>query len=288
MIYDLDHIEDILIPENKRNNICLDIGLGAGAPQSARWLFNDPAVFVIGVEPNKDCLKSLIEGPPPRRNWHLNLKEGGVCTARDPGHGQLIAHKIKSIDENDYALIMCAIDNIEKKTEMEFYSTDETNIGCSSLLKPTATLEASLKEINKVDVVSLEEILNRLKLHTIKEIPMVKTDTQGKDYDVVKSLGSYLPKVRTLKCEYNVGAYYENPNSPDEFAIFMEKNNFTPIAKTAFDVYLWNTRFNDKYNPMECRNIIASLLEDEKEREVFIHLFNQKFKFRTGEEKADT
>ena len=67
MIYDLDHIEDILIPENKRNNICLDIGLGAPAPHSAPWLFNDPAVFVIGVEPNKDCLKSLIEGPPPRR-----------------------------------------------------------------------------------------------------------------------------------------------------------------------------------------------------------------------------
>jgi hypothetical protein len=91
------------------------------------------------------------------------------------------------------------------------------------LLKPKGRFENSTEEVYNVEVMSLKYILDNLDYEVIE---VLKTDTQGNDLNVIKSLGDHIKNVVFIDSEYDESDDYENANSGEELDNFLEKNNF--------------------------------------------------------------
>ncbi len=221
----------------KFDNFKIDVGTSIDAPNSAHWLLKDNSVFVLGIEPNITNVNILKNGShkKPKFNYinansHSILKEDMFVKNYEPERFSLL-EKV-------------AIDNVDKVIEENFYCTSEINTGCSSLFKPSSLLEVDVERIDKVEVASLEYILDSLDFPKDGHIMFVKTDTQGKDFDVVKSLRKYLKNVVALKCEYNTMNQYENKENPKEFIAFMQHNGFILVNHTSYDFFFYNSKFS--------------------------------------------
>lgn len=174
-----------------------DIGLSNDMPNSLEWLEKDEDVFVVGIEPhpnNFQCCKELID----------NSKFKDRCF-----------------------LIESAIDDVENTDKKVFYGLGgpETNYdaGTSSLRKPIGRFKNSIKEVYNVNVISLNYILDNLEYHLID---LIKTDTQGNDLNVLKSLKEHIKKVIYIHSEYDESSDYKNANTGSELDDFLLKNNF--------------------------------------------------------------
>ena len=227
------------IDKNKidRRNIRIDVGLGIDAPHTAHWLMTEKDTFIIAVEPSPDNLLSLSDGrdAPEQPFSYLKTKNNSIMQS---------GKEIKKYNPEDLFLVQGAIDDVGLNPRKQtFYCTDDINTGCSSLLKPTDKLPAKLKKEIEIDTYSLEYILDNLGLQDLGLIQFVKTDTQGKDFEVIKSLGKYLEKVVLLKCEWSVGDHYENTSNPSDFFHFMIANDFKSPAINDTDVYFVNMRY---------------------------------------------
>jgi hypothetical protein len=155
--------------------------------------------------------------------------------------------KIKNfLNDNFFLLEKIAIDNVEKISEKNFYCTDDRNTGCSSLLKPTENLGLDVEYVDIVETISIESILDYINFPDNQTIKFLKTDTQGKDFDVIKSAGKYLTKIIGIKAEYNVKDHYESNNSAEEFLQYMLENNFLLINNDGYDFYFLNKEHLEK------------------------------------------
>jgi len=234
MPINLDHID---LTKINKSNIKVDVGLAIDAPHSAHWLLTEPRSLVIGIEPNPGNVEILRRGrAAPELDFpYLIMDENAICKQ---------GVKIGNYDPSRLVLIEGAVDNVgNTPTTMDFYCTAASNSGCSSLLKPTEKLPHKVESKIEVDVYSLEYIFDQLGFQDVEVIPFVKTDTQGKDFDVVKSLGKYLPRVLALKCEHNVLDDYENPNSSEEFFEYMSQNGFQQVSNNGWDAHFFNRRY---------------------------------------------
>lgn len=173
--------------------IKFDVGLSWCAPNSASWLQNDSnnELFVIGIEPNRFACKRIgnkvLNPHPPYEKYILN--------------------------ENNYMLLNCAIDNVSGLTMQDFYHVGG-DPGTSSFLKPTSKLEKrhglKVKEVSKVVTIPLSFILEKIPWDRFDYIEQIKTDCQGKDLDVVLSCNDFLEKIVFFDCEVATGGLYEN------------------------------------------------------------------------------
>jgi len=240
MIYQLNDIKDLAI--DKTRNIYIDVGTSIGAPHAAKWLHDYPDAMVIGIEPNSQCIEVLAQTRKPADFMYLNIQDSCIMQKDSI---------VSSYKPENLIIFHCAIDCVPEPQASTFYHTDERNIGCSSLLKPTEHLGLDITSTSEITTVSLEYILDNLGLEDVARINFVKTDTQGKDFDVVRSLGKYLNRINGLKCEYNVKNHYENPNSKEEFQKFMHDNGFRTIAADGFDAYFINSIFLQECNSRE-------------------------------------
>lgn len=250
MIYTLDDLEHISLNTDTMGSLYLDVGTAIDAPHSSAWILRDENCQVIGIEPNNECLEILKSGRPPADFHCIHLDESAIY---------LEGEKIKEFNNEQFMVINCAIDDVETPTTMDFYHTDARNLGCSSLLKPTAALGLDVDKVSEITVTSLEHVLDTLDLSDIEEIKFVKTDTQGKDFDVVRSLGKYLTRVVGLKCEYNVANQYENSNSRNEFIQYMNQKNFDIVHDSGYDIYFFNTMFSHTYSELEVELLFTTL-----------------------------
>ena len=249
MIYSLDNIQAARQKVSPRAPyiMYIDVGLGTGARHSAEWLIQSSKsgqsknVFVLGIEPNEDCVQSLWEGPKPRNTNYLNLGEKCIYNNEE---------KIAEIEEGSYALLKCAVDDVEGTKEKIFYHTDEINIGCSSLLEPTDKIEASIKGTSMVTVASLQTILQTYGLPAGTIIALLKVDAQGKDLQIVKSLGKYLNDVMCIACEWpRPDQYNECHDTQLDTIEYMWNNEFVCITgENGNDGYFFNTRFMKEFN----------------------------------------
>jgi hypothetical protein len=178
---------------NKDSHLYIDVGTAIDAPNAARWLLNDDKAVVIGIEPYSLNREILFTGRDPEGYEQPYLRLSDMTVQQ---HGETL----KSI-AGRFVLLPCAIDMVTSPAVMDFYCTAKTNTGCSSLLEPTEHLNVGVDKIEKVDVVSLKYILDKIQFNGF--ISGVKTDTQGKDLDVVASLGNYLSRVLFIDSEYN-------------------------------------------------------------------------------------
>ncbi len=215
----LDERGRIAIPETKKR-IKFDVGLSWCAPNSALWLTEEDDLFVIGIEPNRDALKSIKD-------------KGAVWNPR------------QSVDmtEENYMLLECAIDNVEELTSKKFYAM-EGDPGTSSLLEPAKKLtdKQGIDNTDEVTVVPFKEILERLPWERFEYIDMVKTDCQGIDMEVIKSMGEYLDKVVYLNVELTTYGHYINETNTNAFLTMLREKGFQSLGGELFV----NTKLKDK------------------------------------------
>ena len=55
----MSKLEELTIPE-KCTHIKIDIGLSYSAPIANKFLVKEPEVYVMGFEPNLECVKNIV------------------------------------------------------------------------------------------------------------------------------------------------------------------------------------------------------------------------------------
>lgn len=175
----------------------IDIGLSHNMPNTINWLQSCSDVFVIGLEPHPSNFESCCN--------HLNSS---------------------NFKDRCY-LIEAAIDDVNVFTKKQFYGlggpATEYDAGTSSLLKPKGRFGNSIDNVYNVDVISLSYILDNI---CYDYIDLLKTDTQGNDLNVLKSLQKHLNQVFDICAEYDESNDYENANTGEELDNFLFQNNF--------------------------------------------------------------
>jgi hypothetical protein len=244
----ITQLENLKSKKINFKNFKIDVGTAIDAPHSAHWIYNDDSVFVLGIEPNKKNTDILYEGSFRTPNFfYLRLKDQKIMINGDG---------IKTFNDNNFFILeKVAIDNVNTPSVMDFYCTDDRNTGCSSLLKPTSRLDLEVELVDQVNVVSLEYILDYINFPVEEKISFVKTDTQGKDFDVIKSLGKYLNNVVAIKSEFNTAGQYENSNSEVAFLSFMLENNFELYKNNGYDYFFYNKKYELNDNTFNLPNV---------------------------------
>jgi hypothetical protein len=70
-----------------------------------------------------------------------------------------------------------------------------------------------------------------MKENCIEYIDFLKVDTQGSDFNVLKSLGEMIDKVDIVETEVQIKPLYKNSASKQEILNFMEQNNFNLVLE---------------------------------------------------------
>ena len=220
MIKDIFGVSVDLGKINKKN-IKIDVGCDMAAPHASSWLARDDGAFVIAIEPNKENLTSLSKGHGSARD----LSGGNAPYLRSSTQEILKRGEvIHRYNPDNFVLLPIAIDQVEKPTRKTFYSFSGSHSALSSLCEPTITItENATHGPEEITCSSLEHILDELELQDAEVIGVVKTDCQGSDLAVIKSLGKYLQKVRLIKSEWSTGTAYNTCDSADHNAEKLER-----------------------------------------------------------------
>ncbi len=182
----------LLLPDTVRF-IRIDVGLAAHASHSAWFLHLYKDRGSIGIEPDPRCIEKLIHGS----DLYPEVKRVII-------NKQMIMHHNKSICdlESRFVLVNCAISDVEALDYVPFYLTDaqlagDKNqykvFGTSSLHMPTTEHPSSGYHIQNVMAMPLSEVIKAIpdRFEFIEEI---KIDTEGHDYQVVKSAGEFIKR----------------------------------------------------------------------------------------------
>lgn len=208
----------------------IDVGTSISAPVTRHWFKNLNDIFVIGIEPNPEC----VEKENYWQNEFFSIKNVFK------NHPQ----------KNFYYHIIGACDDVVCLQKKNFYVT-KGNVGCSSLLEPIyENLNKHGSQFDKmleVEVFPLCELLKNLEFDFIE---LIKIDAQGKDLDIVKSLKQYIDKVCYIDLEDDSTYFYKNSPNQEEILSYMNNCGFK-----LYDTLNCNLRFmnqkiqiNDKFS----------------------------------------
>tara|TARA_R110000868_G_scaffold13711_2_gene63553 strand:- start:2711 stop:3490 length:780 start_codon:yes stop_codon:yes gene_type:complete len=239
----LDENYKFSIPENS-TSFKIDVGLAGEAPNSALWLGNDPNVFVIGIEPLEYHWKMLqnYDTANSKRCYPSNFK----IIQLEQNIVSFNRKKICDIGKRFIGL-KYAIDNIEGIVIRKFYSMDKTDggSGSSSLLKPTLFHPQRVEEEVEVNCVSLQTILNHISWDKFSFIEHLKTDCEGYDLTVIKSLGKYLNKVLFISSEYlSQECFWENQGKKTDLIEYMSNKGFDIISCHSGEIHFINSELS--------------------------------------------
>lgn len=196
--------------------IKIDVGLSDGAPQSAKWLEQEPDLLVFGFEPNHRNVAAI---KCRDSDWSVTLNPKKI------GHS--------------FYLIECALSNVSKMELTPFFCTSN-DPGCSSLLEPN---EFPVDEVIKVQTWSINHFLDYFPFHQIPYIDFVKTDCQGVDIDVIKGSSKYLDKIAIFTCEADDTRYKGSHNSLEALqSLFRKYGFFQYKSYMSFTSKIWGPR----------------------------------------------
>jgi hypothetical protein len=233
------------VPEGLKQ-IRIDVGLAGEAPNAALWLSQTTDRFVIGVEPLpyhwrmiKNFETSGTVRPYPENIPLLQLEEGVVKLNRE------IVCEIG----NKFLPIEAAIDNVKDVTTQKFYMMDRTDgaSGSSSLLTPSEHHPHFIEKEIEVTTHSLEYILDKVDWGRFEYIEHIKTDCEGKDFDVVKSIGKYLSKIVFITSEMTGNLHHwHGSTDPQSFVQFMQDSGFKIIFQGHGEIIFLNKALEQK------------------------------------------
>lgn len=235
--------------------IKFDVGLAGEAPNSAIWLSETSDRFVIGIEPlayhwgminNFETSNSLR--PYPNNFKIVQLEEGVV---------KLNKSVVIGIGDR-FCGLECAIDDVDGLQKRIFYQTNRKGgaSGASSLLKPNSSHPQGndIEDILEVNTVSLSSILDYIPWDRFEFIEHIKTDCEGYDYSVVKSIGKYLDKVVFITSELLRRDLWEDKPSDNEFVEFMKSNDFSVLSEKNGEINFVNNKLRDKISDYSLNN----------------------------------
>ena len=208
--------DKIDIPDHIKH-IKLDIGISVEAIHTENWLNHNPNdLIVFGFDPLPKCISSTIQYfQQPKSKWEQKWPGSYIDT--------------KWL-YNNFFPIPIALGN--KSNEMvDFYVTDDSNIGCSSLYEPnpqpTNRIPPIVAKI-KVPVFTLSDFFELLPLDKIEYIEYIKIDVQGSDLDIIMSGGDYVKdKVVFVTLEPETTTYHNaEHNNIDHMINYMSSINF--------------------------------------------------------------
>jgi FkbM family methyltransferase len=189
------------IPEAAKH-VKIDVGLAFNAPQSAVWIDNEPDVFVFGFEPIAKN-REVIRLGNSKTQYKVNPKDLGI----------------------KLGIIPCALGSEVRADGIEFFVT-KADPGCSSFLEPVA-FEVEYKE--KVPLWRIQDFLTYFPFHRFPSIDHLKIDVQGSDFEVIKGIGTYFPKIIFITVEIDVNGYLNTTNDPKRIIRFLRKKGFIRV-----------------------------------------------------------
>lgn len=180
------------------NNYIIDVGTSHNAPRGLE-LKREYGYPVIFIEPNKSALDRVPSQPE-------DIKLNVAITSYD---GDI---EFNYYQDGTHSVLETNLDEIHKY--IDGYS------GTNAVKKKWTAWK---KE--KVKCMRLDTIIN---LYSISSIPYLKIDTQGHDFEVIKSIGSKLNIVSYIECEVQVTNFeiYKNQSKKEELIQYMVQNNF--------------------------------------------------------------
>ena len=237
-----DENSKIVIPSYIKK-IKFDIGISCEAIHTENWLNHDPDdLLVFGFEALPICVeKTRAYYSQPDSVWpHIK-----------PQYFTNSVINTKWLD-NQFIIVPAALANTDSET-VDFHVTN-TDVGCSSVLKPSKVLDAIGRSLNRVISVpsfKLSNFFELLPLDKIDHIDYIKVDVQGIDLAVIQSAGAYISdKVVFVTMEAET-TQYENAsgNSISHMVDYMKSIGFLYIKHTnTNDATFLNSKFQHLAN----------------------------------------
>lgn len=226
------------IPVNTKN-IKIDIGLSYSAPQSNKWLSNEPNLFVFGFEPNPECVNTILQ---------KNIVK------RHPNHGEPLKNEFI---ESRFRLIPFALSNVTEPITTNFYAMTN-DVGTSSLYRPNDQQLGPVKFETNVDVYSLKHFFDLFPWDRFEYIDYIKIDAQGADFDIIKSAGDYLKErivfitaepesIQYSGCNYNTAENMTEYLKTQGFEKINHPNTSDPTFLNAKYKHLYNKIYISQY-----------------------------------------
>ena len=189
-------ISDIIKLKLARSNcdILLDVGANKGD---------------FSIEFVKEFKKILLIEPNPNLQEELNQKFKKNKNVKIFNHGIHNKNSVKKL-----------------------FISGDTGSTLSSIKKQNKILKENLKKTEIISTKNLEFL--RLDMLLKKNILsnnsiFLKTDTQGNDLEVLESLGTYIKKVKYIKCEMSIMPLYRNQHKHWQILKFFKENKYEPI-----------------------------------------------------------
>lgn len=190
------------------NKYIIDVGTSYNAPKGIylKQKYKCPVIF---IEPDKDALDKV---PCQKDDIKLNI----AITSYD---GEI---EFKYYQTGTHSVLDTNINDIHKYID-----------GFTGKRADIKKWTAWKKE--KVECLRLETVINK---YSIDLIPYLKIDTQGHDFEVIKSLGNKIKIVNQIECEVQVTSFeiYKNQSKKEEVIQFMRENKFI-LEKTISQTY---------------------------------------------------
>lgn len=211
-IYD-NKTEKLDIPDDIKF-VKLDVGLSYNSPNSKLWLDTLPNRYVFGFEPNTQSCISVKK----------NMKE-----------------------YKNFKLIPCAVD-IEEKKQIFYPTTNDP--GCSSLYERVDVEWRG--EPYMVDCIKLSTFLQYFPWDKFPYIEHLKTDAQGNDFRIIKSIEDYIDKFIYITMEIGYERFQYNCNKEmsghtlDMVNKYMETKGFKLISVEPDKTFV-NTRYSQSF-----------------------------------------
>jgi FkbM family methyltransferase len=186
------------------NQYIIDVGTSYSAPRGIE-LKKQYGLPVIFIEPNKSALDRV---PAQSNDIKLNLA-------------------VTSFDgEIEFNYYQDGTDSILETNLDEIHNYIDGYTGKNAIKEKWTAWK---KE--KVKCMRLDSIINK---HSISLIPHLKIDTQGHDFEVIKSAGSQINIIKYIECEVQTTEFeiYKNQSKKEELIKYMIGKNFELIGLT--------------------------------------------------------
>ena len=211
------------VPEGNYD-LFVDIGLSYNAPHSYDELKNNPNAFVVGIGRHPDNCKSIRN--PDFVKYHPNHGGGYI-----------------SEEENRFLLLPFGIGNSDTLEKRKFYLSSG-DPGTSSFLVSKRLNEVK-GEID-IEVISLKFILDNLPWEKFNsKYFKLKSDTQGYEVEVIKSMGDYINNVSELVIENTADEQYVGAPSAFDIHTLLESNGMICESMSDGNSYFIRRNINE-------------------------------------------
>lgn len=184
------------------NQYIIDIGTSHNAPRGIE-LKKEYGYPVIFIEPNKEALDRV----PSEEG---DIKVNAAITSYD---GEI---EFNYYQDGTHSVLKTNLEEIHKY--IDGYS------GTNAKIK-----DWTAWKIEKVKCFKLSTLVEQL---NIDEVMYLKIDTQGHDFEVIKSLEEKINIVRYIECEVQTTDFeiYKNQSKKDELIEYLINNNFQLVS----------------------------------------------------------